>query len=172
MDQLVSSLRHISEPERSLVDALRKRHPQAMGQVYDTYAPAILGLLCKWLPDRKTAEDALLRTFFRAWANIEVYDPVKERLFTWLLRLARETTSETIQTTGEIREAPDSVYTSKTPRILETVPAGTSSPEALDLLYLKGYSVPEAAKALGITPEELKKKLRTELSAFREKKKK
>jgi RNA polymerase sigma-70 factor (ECF subfamily) len=172
MDQLLTSLTHISEPERSLVDALRRRHPQAMGQLYDKYAPAILGILCKRLADRKLAEDVLLRTFFRAWANIEVYDPVKERLFAWLLRLARETASESIQTGGEIREAANSVYVAKTPQVQETAPAGTSQPEALDLLCVKGYSLPQAAMALGLTPEELKKKLRSELSGFREKKKK
>ncbi len=50
-----------------LLARVRERDASALGELYDTYAPALLGLTVRILEDRHQAEEVLDEVFLRLW---------------------------------------------------------------------------------------------------------
>ncbi|MFB3921770.1 MAG: RNA polymerase sigma factor [Terriglobia bacterium] len=48
-----------------------QRDAEALGELYARFAPALLGMLQRILPDRDAAEDALDRVFLQAWKEAD-----------------------------------------------------------------------------------------------------
>jgi RNA polymerase sigma-70 factor (ECF subfamily) len=61
----------------------------AMSQLYDRYAPTVLGLLARVVGDRSVAEDLLQETFWRVWRSAGSYEPGKGSVAGWLYTIAR-----------------------------------------------------------------------------------
>ena len=77
--------------EDELVVALKERSQKAYAVLYDNYAAALLGILCRMVNDTDEAENLLQDTFVKVWNNIDSYNANRGRLFTWLLQIARNT---------------------------------------------------------------------------------
>jgi RNA polymerase sigma-70 factor (ECF subfamily) len=50
-----------------LLARIAERDPEALGELYDQYAPMLLGMLMRILGDRAAAEDILESVFMRLW---------------------------------------------------------------------------------------------------------
>lgn len=72
-----------------LPELLKAKSREAFDQLYDRYAGALYGFICRTVPDTAKREALLQDVFVRVWKDIDRYDPVKERFFTWLFRLTR-----------------------------------------------------------------------------------
>ena len=47
--------------------------------------------------NKELAEDILQEAFIKFWNNFKNYDPLKGRLFTWMLNIARNLTIDTLR---------------------------------------------------------------------------
>lgn len=75
--------------ENELVMALKKQDNQAYRHLYINYRGALFNVISQIITNKEIAGDVLQETFINVWKNIDKYDPVKGKLFTWLLKLAR-----------------------------------------------------------------------------------
>ena len=75
--------------DRSLIDQLRKREPEALVAVYDRYATRVYSLVIAITRDQRTSEDLVLELFFRLWHRSSRIDPIRGSLRIWLLCAAR-----------------------------------------------------------------------------------
>jgi RNA polymerase sigma factor (sigma-70 family) len=75
--------------EDRLVRALVGQQQADFTVLYEAYAPALYGQLCRMVNDAAQAEDLLQDTFVKIWLNSHRYDPQQGRLFTWMTTIAR-----------------------------------------------------------------------------------
>jgi len=76
--------------DRATVERFRTGDVGALGQIYDRFAGAVLGMAMTVLRDRALAEDATQETFLRAWRAAAQFNPELD-LAPWLLTIARRT---------------------------------------------------------------------------------
>jgi RNA polymerase sigma-70 factor (ECF subfamily) len=58
-------------------------------ELYDNYAAALYGVVCKLLLQDAACEDLLQDSFVKIWKNLDKYEPSKGTLFTWMLNITR-----------------------------------------------------------------------------------
>jgi RNA polymerase sigma-70 factor (ECF subfamily) len=75
--------------DAELLRAVARGDEAAFSQVYDRYAPILLGLMLRILRSRPEAEDVLQEVFLQVWQQARSFDPARGRAFTWLATLAR-----------------------------------------------------------------------------------
>lgn len=160
--------------EQKMVASLQKGQPEALGLLYDKYAPVLLGLITRMVQDSETAEVVLQKTFAAIWLQRATYDATKLRLLSWIILIARDMAKaalpKPINKVFSITEE-NSKFTTEETRKDSEAPVERQVQEfcsrleqsermALQLVYLKGYSCEEAAAQLGIPVETLKVNLR------------
>lgn len=77
--------------EQELYDRIATDPEWVFDQLFKRYSSAIFGHLLQLLPTREDAEEVLQEAFIKIWKNLGTYDSSKGRLFTWMLRIARNT---------------------------------------------------------------------------------
>jgi RNA polymerase sigma factor (sigma-70 family) len=143
-------------------------------KLYNKYAPAVLGVLTRTLGDQQLAEKCIHETFCRVWAERNNYDPNKERVFTFVLKIARECAAkwpmdEKINLYDEIREEIDLVYATDISTYLQekkladgdnfACTVDETIRAAIGLIYFKAYSFSAAAAELGLSVDTLREKM-------------
>ena len=83
--------------EGELVTLLQNEDARAFNYLYDNYSGAIYGVIYKMVENKELAEDILQEAFIKFWNNFKNYDPLKGRLFTWMLNIARNLTIDTLR---------------------------------------------------------------------------
>ena len=143
-----------------LAIAISKGDQQALGKLFDKYAPALAGIICR-IVDKDTSIDEILQKVFQhVWREAGLLDTSKHSLFTWLIQISRRKAIETVRSAE-----------SKTPATNHTdylhsnnkEEDGISKPiekHLFDLLYYKGLSCAELATAMNIPADEIKKHVR------------
>ena len=76
--------------EADLIIGLRNRDKQSIELLYDWYAAPLLGLISRIVKDDATAHDLLKSLFLHANQHIADVDPARQRLFPWLMGMARQ----------------------------------------------------------------------------------
>lgn len=84
-----SSVRHDPTLDQTLLSRIASGDSEAVGDLYDRHASALLGLVYRIVGDRAEAEDILQDVFVRVWERAGSYDPTKGAPVTWLARVAR-----------------------------------------------------------------------------------
>jgi RNA polymerase sigma-70 factor (ECF subfamily) len=72
-----------------LLERLRARDPDAMGELYDRYSRITYSLIYRVVRNQPVAEDLVQETFIRVWNRIEGFDHQKGALGPWILTVAR-----------------------------------------------------------------------------------
>lgn len=76
--------------EGELSAQLKQKDHYAFKQLYNKHAPALYSVILQIVSDQETANKVLVEVFHTIRHNIESFDPSKERLFTWMLNIARQ----------------------------------------------------------------------------------
>jgi RNA polymerase sigma-70 factor (ECF subfamily) len=61
----------------------------SFASLYQSYSPALFGILQVMLKNTSLAEDALQNTFIKIWLHRSIYDAQKGTPFTWMLNIAQ-----------------------------------------------------------------------------------
>jgi RNA polymerase sigma-70 factor (ECF subfamily) len=83
----VSALRDLADAE--LVTRIADRRQDALGALYDRYAPLLLALTRRILGNPADAEEVVQETLLQVWGQAGRYDPRRSSVATWLVLLAR-----------------------------------------------------------------------------------
>lgn len=154
------------QQDHFLIKALQNGDQAALGKLYTSYAPVLLGVITRIVQHPDVAEQVLQETFVAIWSRIKVYDPSKNRFLTWGLAIARGIAIEALNTGKHghlVQPAETTTFAKKIEdkRIQEAFCLlEPQEREALELIYLKGYSCQQAAAAMGIPEEALKSSLK------------
>ena len=166
--------------EQRIIAQLQNREAAAITWIYDHYAPALYGILIKMMKSKSDAQDVLQESFIKIQKNGPSYDPKKSKLFTWLLRIVRNTAIDHMRS-KERRLA----HHSNSERIEhssdrhdwireDTLDLGDhidrlepKYAEVLRSLYYNGMSQSEASKSLEVPLGTIKTRLRFAISALR-----
>ena len=78
-------------PEETLILLLKKKNQQAYSYLYDHYAEALFGVVCRIVVSSELAEEVIQDVFVKIWRHIDLFDGDKGRLYTWMINIARNT---------------------------------------------------------------------------------
>jgi RNA polymerase sigma-70 factor (ECF subfamily) len=77
------------EQESVLLRRLKSHDEQALGELYELYAPWVFGLALRILQDEGEAEEVLSDVFVQVWDHIGQHDPRRGPLAPWVLSITR-----------------------------------------------------------------------------------
>lgn len=72
-----------------LIDALRRREPEALGRLYDRYGKLVYSLIYRIVRNESVAEDLVQETFLRVWNRAQGFQSDRGAVGPWLLAIAR-----------------------------------------------------------------------------------
>ena len=152
--------------------------------MYENYSKALFGVIFSIINDQEEAEDVLQITFLKIWNNINSYDESKGRLYTWMIKIARNLSIDSTRTRHEklknkIQEPTDSVYhknnlfdenlTHDNIGLKNFVEAlKDDQKQIIDLAYYEGYTQEEISKKLNLPLGTVKTKVRQALITLRD----
>ncbi len=141
---------------------IKERDLQCMVQVYDKYCAALFGVIYRVTGNENVAEEILSSVFIKVWKQTGDFFTCGTSLFTWLLKIARESAIRAMGNQAEVNRAGgNNVHTANKISSKENAALIKSSPmEGFDSVYYRGMSPGEATAALGKSVAELKVDLR------------
>ncbi len=149
----------------ALVRRLADRRPEALGELYDRFAPLLLAVTRRILGSAADAEETVQEAFLQAWTQADRYDATRSSVSTWLVLLARSRALDRLRqrqsrertaAAAEAEPAPadasasaaDDVLTrerrERVRTALATLPA--EQRQVLDLAFYEGLSQTEIAE--------------------------
>lgn len=134
-----------------LAMAIGKSDQQALSKLYDKYAPVLAGVISRIVQKDSLAEEVLQKVFQQVWSEAGSFDPSRHSLLTWLLKLTREVSFDTLRSTATINPTPTPDAEDQT---------GPVDLFIFDLVYFKGFHYTEVATTLNIPAENIKKYVR------------
>lgn len=167
--------------EKELLDHLKTKSQLAFFELYDQYAPLLLGIITQIVHDKAEAVTLLEETFIRVRSEIDQFSPEKQPLFTWLLQIARSTAlaalkgrkpthSSAPQLTTAHGQVISPVSLTDSKSELTVVPADSGSTrlnELLDAVFIKNCTPEEAAASLDIPVHLARQQLRLAIQQVR-----
>ena len=149
--------------------------------LYDEYGPALHGYAYRFLGDAARAEDVVQEVLLRAWRNPEKVDPARGSPRGWLFTVARNVLTDSWRAeqsrpreVNDDRALTEHAVDADVDRLVETWTVeqalGRLSPDhraVLRAVHVKGCSVAEAARRLGIPEGTVKSRTFHGLRALR-----
>jgi RNA polymerase sigma-70 factor (ECF subfamily) len=170
-----------AQSEQSLVLALKSGNKAAIARLYDSYSAALYGIISRIVGSENLAEEALQDTFVKIWNNIESYDAGKGTLFTWMRRIAHNTSIDMLrqkdrQVGGVALDGNEvhidaqfqnsiAVDTIGVRHLLERL--RPEYQQVIDMLYFQGYTQQEVSDELNIPLGTVKTRTRAALNDLR-----
>ncbi len=168
--------------EQELIIALKTKDEQAFSYLYDHYSGSLYSIILQIVKSAELAGDILQDVFINIWRKIEYYDPIKGRLFTWMLNISRNASidmlrSRNYQNSQKNQEITDNVYGSDQVTLTSIDSIGLTKflgklrPEhrvLIELAYFKGYTHDEIAQIEEIPLGTVKTRIRNALLQLRE----
>ena len=167
--------------ENELVSLLKSRDSKAFSYLYDNYSGSLYTIIAQLVDDIEIANDVLQEVFINIWRKIESYDPVKGRLFTWMLNIARNASIDTLrsrsyQNTQKNQPLQDWPEAGKfTSANIDNIGLKKNIERLkrehrvlIDLAYFKGYTHEEIAQIEDIPLGTVKTRIRNALMQLRE----
>jgi RNA polymerase sigma-70 factor (ECF subfamily) len=172
--------------DEQLVRAAAAGDRDALGALYDRFAPSMLAVAQRILGGRREAEDVVQDVFLEAWHRARYYDRERGTVRTWLmlrlrsraldrLRSAKRTAGVSLDDAGALQQpsAQDDVAAGPDGQVLHRALAELPDEQraVLELGYFSGYTCAEIAARLELPVGTVKSRmsravaqLRTQLS--------
>lgn len=171
-----------TNPDANVILQLKNGDQRAMAAVLDKYGDALYGAIYQIVRSEDIAKDLMQDACIKIWKNIKSYDEQKGRLFTWLLRVCRNTAidkartakfkaiarSKTIESTvynnvshSEQMNIPDSGLQQVISRLDEKYQ------QVINLIYLQGFTQRETADKLDIPLGTVKSRVKIAIRELR-----
>jgi RNA polymerase sigma-70 factor (ECF subfamily) len=172
--------------DAELVERLRRRDPQALGELYDRFGRLAYSLILRVVRDTAIAEDLVQETFLRVWNRIHSMDVEKGAVGPWLLAVARNRAIDYLRSTaGRERNAldldntehpalyrdmePDILMSDRTRRVKAAMEKlSPNHRQVMELAYFEGLSQAEMAERMGQPLGTVKTWVRTALKSLRD----
>lgn len=162
----------------ALVDRLRSGDEAAMRELYDRYADHVYAVALKIVNDTALAQQILQDTFVKAWQRAETYSASKGRLVAWVIAIARHKAIDVLRSRAYrdsarmvplSTELPNPARPEQRKPDVRTTVANLSAKqrEIIELIYFRGYTHEEAAKALKLPLGTVKGRIRHALHNLR-----
>jgi len=174
----------MARPRRTDVEVMREVAAggrDALGELYDRFAPRMIALGQRMLGSRREAEDLVHDVFLEAWRRAALYDPARASVSTWLLMRARSRALDRLRSVrkglavereamlfGSEQSPPDParVHDGRAVRhILTALPVEQRA--VLELGFFAGYSYAEIAARLAIPVGTVKSRMARALERMR-----
>lgn len=169
--------------EIELVSGLRRHDNDAYRYLYMHYRGALYNLILQIIPEQETAADVLQEVFITVSRKIDMYSESKGRLFTWLVKMTRNTAinklrsklyrsqqqNEDLAIYAEVVEGNSPVSFDVNHIGLRQQVHGLREDykNVIELSYYNGYTHEEIAKTLNIPLGTVKTRLRSALIELR-----
>ena len=167
------------QDEKAFVRALQAGCSSAFTTLYDSYAPALFGVLLRLVKDQQRAEDLLQDAFIKIFSNIHTYNPEQGRLFTWLLTITRNVALNDLRTSKVKQSAQSHLCIQATEYAYLPVSEGPvhnsllshlapKHREVVELVYYKNYTNQEVADELKLPLGTVKTRFRMALQQLKQ----
>lgn len=93
----------VSQVEQKIIQLIRVDDRSFVSMIYDHYADNLYGVILAIVKDEQMAQDVLQESFLKIWKNAKRFDEKKARLFTYLLRICRNTAIDKLRS-AKVRE--------------------------------------------------------------------
>lgn len=168
--------------EEDFVQELFKRDKKAFDLLYERYSAAMFGVIVRMVKDEALAEETLQDAFMRIWEKIDLYDPAKSKLFTWIINLTRNLAidklrSKDVSNARKTDKLQDFVNSNEEGEQTNTDIIGIKEllsvlPEeqkfVVEFLYLRGYTQAELAAEYDIPLGTVKTRLHLAMKKLRQ----
>lgn len=169
--------------EQQLVALLKQGEENAYCYLYDHYGAVLYGVILQIVNRQEVAEDILQEVFLKIYHNIDHYEDSKGRLYTWLLRITRNTAIDTLRS-RDFRQSQkiqtldngvndNTTETSSLPYVdhlgLDKVLSALNEDQrkVIDLAYFNGFTQEEIAQELNLPLGTVKTRVRNALIKLR-----
>ena len=147
-----------------LIKNLQNGDQQALGEIYDNYGDALYGQILRIVGSEEVASEILQDTFTKVWTHRLSYDRRQGRLYTWMMRIARNASLNYLESKHgrrryDIQSDNDLVYIGDDMLVkrMESLDlrgaVNDLNPkyrEVIDLIYYQGYTHVEVSEELGL----------------------
>jgi RNA polymerase sigma-70 factor (ECF subfamily) len=170
--------------DQQLMLRLRQQDVAALEALYDRHHQVALGLACKLLHDRSSAEDVVQDAFLTLWRQPERFDPGKGTPRGWLLAIVHHRsidklrrgryTNRSVELTPNLIDehqadpcdvATERIDSQQLLSALKTLPA--EQRDAIELAFIHGRTHVEIAELMGCPLGTVKGRIRIGLSKLR-----
>lgn len=171
-----------TNPDRSMVLQLKNGDQQAMAIILNKYGDALYGAIYQIVRSEDIAKDLMQDACIKIWQNIKSYDENKGRLFTWLLRICRNTAIDKARTgkfkaIAQSKTLEETVYNSVTHSEQMNIPDSglmqviqkldEKYQQVINLIYLQGFTQREVADELDIPLGTVKSRIKIAIRELR-----
>lgn len=164
--------------EAALIHALKAGNQKAFEELYDRFAPSLMGVIQRILADSQQAEDVLQDSFVKIWLSLNRYDPSQGRLFTWLLTITRNTALSQLRARNDPHDPLHEVPTELTGVVIPdyhtvairdwvTTLLNENELRMIDLMYFRGYTYQQISDELAVPLGSVKTYVRRALGRLR-----
>ena len=171
-------------PEQ-LVNLLQSKSREAFSVLYDSYAEALYGTICRMVANKAAAEDLLQDVFIKIWKKIDSYDSTRGTLFTWMINITRNICIDylrskqykqqlkVVQNVAEYTDVNTSSSLEPNYNIVNTElhkvtrKLEVKHRQVIEMVYFRGYTHEEVAQILNIPVGTVKTRSRAGLKQLR-----
>jgi RNA polymerase sigma-70 factor, ECF subfamily len=113
----------------ALLRQIADRRPEALSELYDRYAPTLLGLARRILGNGADAEEVLQEVFVHVWNRGALYDAGRSSVSTWLVLITRSRAIDRLRSRKVVERTQEAA-------LLENSPPYTS-PEGAQNVFMQ-----------------------------------
>jgi RNA polymerase sigma-70 factor, ECF subfamily len=115
--------------DAALLRQVADRRPEALGVLYNRYAPTLLALTSRILGGTPEAEEILQEVFLHVWNHAGRYDPTRSSVSTWLILIGRSRAIDRLRTRKVVERTHENAALRE--------PARHASPEGVESVFIQ-----------------------------------
>lgn len=129
-----------------LLRQIVERRPEALADLYDRHAPALLALSRRILTGSADAEEVLQEVFLHVWNHASRYDPARSSASTWLILITRSRAIDRLRSRKVVERVHEAAH--------QGSPVDHASPEGLESVFLRERRQRVKAELEKLPPEQ------------------